>query len=219
MTFPARAGLEKTGSASTTGEATAGPTLTRPSSTAATRRALACFRSDFVPILVLMALIGTSVCVALLEAWPLAILIDSVLSSSGSRDAIHQLVLSYLPVDRTGQIIALVAAGLVIQAVGYVTWTARMMLNAHLRLRGTARVRSMLFAKLQSLGRDYHKTVPQGDSTFRLTSDVAGPWGIMDLGIGTAAAAVTLLVMTAILLSRSQALTIAAYSVAPFMLV
>lgn len=40
----------------------------------------------------------------------------------------------------------------------------------------------------------------------------------MDIAIGTAVAAVTLTVMTAILLSRSAALTLAAFSVAPFMI-
>ncbi|MFO0575700.1 MAG: hypothetical protein U1A78_17020 [Polyangia bacterium] len=54
---------------------------------------------------------------------------------------------------------------------------------------------------------------------YRLSVDVLGPWGIMDISIGTAVAAVTLVVMTAVLLSRSVPLTLAAFTVAPFMIV
>jgi subfamily B ATP-binding cassette protein MsbA len=113
----------------------------------------------------------------------------------------------------------LVLLGAVLQVTGYLVWTARMMVSAELRYRGTARVRFDLFGKLQSLGPAYHKARTQGDATYRLTADVTGPWGVMDLAIGTAVAAVTLVVMTGILLSRSQSLTFAAFSVAPLIIV
>ena len=105
--------------------------------------------------------------------------------------------------------------GAALQIIGYTVWMGRMVVNAQFKCRGTARVRLDLFNKLQRLGLTYHKHRPQGDAMFRLTTDVTGPWGIMELVIGTAVAAVTLVVMTAILLSRSQALTFAAFAVAP----
>ena len=92
------------------------------------------------------------------------------------------------------------------------------MINYHLNYRGTARVRYDLFSKLQSLDMAYHKTRPQGDAIFRLTFDVFGPWGIMDIVIGTCVAAVVVVLMTGILLSINAPLTWAALAIAPLMI-
>ena len=182
-------------------------------------RAISYFRSDKALIAVLVVLIGISVCVGLLEAWPLAILIDSVLTREPEGDRMHAVFLSFLPEDKLGQVVGLVLIGMGLQIVGYTAWMARMMINYRLNYLGTARVRYDLFAKLQGLGLSYHHSRPQGDALYRLTTDVSGPWGIMDLVIGTAVATVTLTVMTAVLLSRSVPLTLAAFSVAPLMIV
>jgi subfamily B ATP-binding cassette protein MsbA len=180
------------------------------------RRAIRYFRRDWSLIAKLVLLIAISVGVGLLEAWPLAILVDVVLNPQPRGDWIHGYFLSILPQAKLGQIIGLVAIGLALQLVGYAAWMARMMINYYLNYRGTTRVRFDLFAKLQSLGLTYHRTRSQGDSIYRLTTDAFGPWGIMDVVIGTTVAAVTLTVMTAILFSRDSGLTLAAFSVAPF---
>jgi ATP-binding cassette subfamily B protein len=182
------------------------------------RRAMVYFTPDWAWIAVLVALIGVSVAVGLLEAWPLAILIDSVLTREPKGDWIHGLFLSVLPESRIGQVVGLVLIGMGLQIVGYLAWLARMMINYHLNYRGTTRVRHDLFRKLQQLGLTYHRSRPQGDAIYRLTTDAFGPWGIMDVVIGTTVAAVTLTVMTAILLSRNVSLTLAAFTVAPFMI-
>jgi subfamily B ATP-binding cassette protein MsbA len=182
------------------------------------RRAMAYFTPDWPWIAVLVALIAISVGVGLLEAWPLAILIDTVLTQNPKGDWIHGYFLAVLPDDKIGQVVGLVLIGLGLQVVGYTVWMARTMLNYHLNYRGTTRVRHDLFGKLQHLGMTYHKGQPQGDAIYRLTTDAFGPWGIMDLVIGTSVAAVTLVVMTAILLSRNVPLTLAAFSVAPFII-
>jgi ATP-binding cassette, subfamily B, bacterial len=179
------------------------------------RRAMSYFAPDRVRIMILVGLIGVSVCVSLLEAWPIAILIDTVLTDKSNGDWIHRVFLSVLPESRLGQIVALVVFGAALQVTGYTVWMGRMMISAQLKFRGTARVRFDLFSKLQSLGLTYHRGHAQGDATYRLTTDVAGPWGVMELAIGTGVAAVTLVVMTAILLTRSQSLTLAAFAVAP----
>ena len=181
-------------------------------------RAMAYFASDWRWIASLVMLIGISVAVGLLEAWPFAVLVDSVLTQEPKGDWIHGLFLSVLPESRIGQIIGLVLIGLGLQVIGYTVWMARMMINYHLNYRGTTRVRYDLFSKLQQLGLTYHRSRPQGDAIYRLTTDAFGPWGIMDTVIGTAVAAVTLTVMTIILLSREVSLTLAAFSVAPFMI-
>jgi subfamily B ATP-binding cassette protein MsbA len=182
------------------------------------RRAMAYFRHDWRRITLLVLLIGVSVLIGLIEPWPAAVLIDDVLGQRTRGDFIHRAILSLLPADKVGQIVGLVVIGFAVQLVGYVVWMARMMINCHLNYRGTARVRADLFAALQRIGLAYHRSRPQGDAIFRMTADVLGPWGIMDIAIGTSVAAVTLSVMTTILLSRSVPLTLAAFAVAPFMI-
>jgi ATP-binding cassette subfamily B protein len=182
------------------------------------RRTLRYFAADWVRIAALVALIGVSVCVGLLEAWPLAVLIDSVLTGQPKGDWVHHLVLSVLPASKVGQVVGLVLMGMGLHIIGYLAWFGRMMINYHLNYRGTTRVRYDLFGKLQHLGLTYHRSHSQGDAIYRLTTDAFGPWGIMDTVIGTSVAAVTLTVMTAILLSRNISLTLAAFTVAPFMI-
>src|SRR4051812_2602970 len=113
------------------------------------RRAMSYFEPDRVRVLLLLGLIGLSVGVALLEAWPLAILVDVIVSTPGRGDGIHATVLRALPESRPGQIVALALVAMAIQVVGYAVWLARMVLSAQISNRGTARVRDDLFGKLQ----------------------------------------------------------------------
>jgi len=181
-------------------------------------RALAYFTPDWKWILALVGLIAVSVCVGLLEAWPFAVLIDSVLTSEPKGGAINRLFLSIVPESKVGQIVGLVLIGMGLQIIGYLAWMGRTMINYHLNYRGTTRVRYDLFNKLQQLGLTFHRAHPQGDAIYRLTTDSFGPWGIMDTVIGTSVAAITLVVMTGILLDRNVSLTAAAFAVAPFMI-
>jgi ATP-binding cassette, subfamily B, bacterial len=182
------------------------------------RRALAYFAPDWPWIAFLVFCIGVNVLVGLLEAWPLAILVDRVLTNDPKGDWVHDAFLAFMPEDKVGQIVGLVLVGLGLQVVGYASWATRMMINYHLNYWGTTRVRFDLFRKLQSLGLTYHRSRPQGDSIYRLTTDASGPWGVTDIIIGTSVAGITLVVMTAILVSRNLWLTLAAFSVAPFII-
>lgn len=116
------------------------------------RRAMAYFRRDWRWIALLVGLIGISVLVGLAEAWPAAVLIDSVLSSKPPEDRIHRALLSFLPDHKLRRFVGLVLIGLTLQLVGYSVWMARMMINYHLNYRGTTRVRAELFAALQRIG-------------------------------------------------------------------
>ncbi|MGE5387549.1 MAG: ABC transporter ATP-binding protein [Hyphomicrobiales bacterium] len=178
-------------------------------------RSFAYFTTDWPWIATLVILIGVSVGVGLLESWPLAILVDTVLTKEPKGGWLHHYFLAVLPKDKPGQILGLVLIGLGLQVIGYTTWMARSMINYRLNYWGTTRVRADLFAKLQRLDLSWHHARPQGDSIYRLTTDAFGLWGIVDIMIGTSVAAVTLTVMTAILMARSPPLTFAAYSVAP----
>ncbi len=181
-------------------------------------RATSYFTPDAPWIALLVVLIAISVGIGLLEAWPLAVLIDSVLTKTPHSDWIHRAFLSLLPPSKVGQVVGLVLIGMALQILGYAVWMGRMMINYHLNYRGTTRVRYDLFNKFQVLGLTYHRSRPQGDAIYRLSADAFGPWGIMDTVIGTSVAAVTLTVMTLILLSRNVGLTLASFSVAPFII-
>ena len=115
------------------------------------RRAMTYFTPDWPWIVLLVVLIGVSICVGLLETWPLAVLIDSVLTNTPHSDWIHQLFLSPLPTSKTSQIVGLVLIGMALQLIGYFVWMSRMMINYQLNYRGTTRVRYGLFTKLQQL--------------------------------------------------------------------
>src|SRR5829696_5295773 len=101
------------------------------------RRAMSYFTPDWPWIALLVLMIGGSVAVGLLEAWPLAILIDSVLTQDPKGGWLHGYFLAVLPDSKMGQIIGLVLIGLALQVVGYVVWMLGMMLNYHLNYRGT----------------------------------------------------------------------------------
>ncbi|MGJ0506853.1 MAG: ABC transporter ATP-binding protein [Methylocystis sp.] len=189
--------------------------LGRTAKRAIYERAFAYFVADKWWIATLVLLIGVSVAVGLLETWPLAVLVDSVLTKEPKAGWLHAYFLALLPTDKPGQIVGLVLIGLALQVIGYSAWLARSMINYHLNYWGTTRVRADLFAKLQRLDLAWHHARPQGDAIYRLTTDAFGPWGIVDIVIGTSVAAVTLTVMTMILVSHNPPLTFAAYSVAP----
>ena len=63
------------------------------------RRAISYFTPDWAWIALLVGLIGVSVAVGLLEAWPLAVLIDSVLTAEPKGDWVHRS----LPVAGAGR--------------------------------------------------------------------------------------------------------------------
>jgi len=84
------------------------------------RRALRYFAADWVWIAALVALIGVSICVGLLETRPLAVLIDSVLTGQFKGDWVHALFLAVLPADKVGRVAGLVLIGMGLHIVGYV---------------------------------------------------------------------------------------------------
>ena len=65
-------------------------------------RATSYFKRDWRWIGLLVVLIAISVAIGLLEAWPIAVLIDSVLTQTPHGDWIHQLFLSVLPASKVG---------------------------------------------------------------------------------------------------------------------
>lgn len=180
-------------------------------------RSVSYFRKDARLIALLFLLIGASVGLNLLAAWPMAVLVDSVLSQTPKSSAPAR-VLSWLAGSNTvKQIIVVSVAILVIRVAQEGTGMVRTVLNATIKYRGTRRLRTELFEKLQVLGLPWHRLRSQGDTLYRVINDTSGPWGILDTLIGSGAATITLLAMTVIMALRSLELTLFAFAITPLL--
>jgi subfamily B ATP-binding cassette protein MsbA len=178
-------------------------------------RALSYFKADWPLLVLLLVLIGMSTAVGLLMAWPMAILIDSVLAAPTAQDWAHRLFLGFLPSSHVGQIIGLGLCGLALKFGQDLLSMLQSVLSNHVNYNGLMRVRCDLYRKLQSLNLAYHKSRPQGDVIYRLSSDTFGFQTILQVLIATLVATVTLVVMTCILVTRSVPLTLTALAIAP----
>ncbi len=182
-------------------------------------RSVSYFRQDSFMIAVLLLLIGASVGLNLLAAWPLAVLVDTIVSHSPKSSSPADLVVWLVGDNRVIQIVLIAASFFVIRLLQEVVGTTRAVLNAMIRYRGTRRIRAESFAKLQQLGLPWHRVRSQGDTIYRVINDTSGPWGVIDTLIGSTAAMVTLIAMTIIMLFRSVELTLFALAVVPFLLI
>lgn len=183
-------------------------------------RALSYFKADWPLLLVWGTLIAISTGIGLLVAWPMAILIDSVLAPGAANpDWIHRVFLAPLPDSRVGQIVGLAAIGLLLKLAQDLLNTAQTIVTNQINYSGLLRVRCDLYRKLQSLSLSYHRSQPQGDAIYRLSSDTFGCQNILNVLVSGFVAAVTLLVMTWVLSTRSVALTFLAFSVTPLLAV
>ena len=186
-------------------------------------RSMKYFRADAAWIALLVVMIGLSVGAGVLQAWPLAVLVDVVVSNAprtaqnAQINWAHNLFLAPLPSDRLSQIIGLTLIGMFIKITQDGLWMLRAMVNKRINYNGTTRIRGQLFEKYQMLGMDYHKSQPQGEAIYRISTDAFGPFGILDTFIGAATAAVTLACMTAIMLSRNAPLTAFALGITPLL--
>ena len=182
------------------------------------RRAINYFRPDAKRIGWLLLLIAFAVALGLLQAWPMAILVDAVLTSVPHSDWIHHLFLGPLPKNKVGQVIGITLIGMALKLMQDFTGLIREMVRRRIAYNGTARVRTDCYTKLQRLALDQHRARPQGDTIFRLTTDAWGPRDVFDVLLDTGVAAVTLIAMTVIMFCRTVPLTIFALSVAPVLI-
>jgi ATP-binding cassette subfamily B protein len=181
-------------------------------------RAVSYFRPDLPLVLCLLVIIFVSSGLGLLIAWPMAILIDSVLAPTPhDADFIRRLFLSPLPETRLGQVIGLAAIGLVLKLTQDVLSTVQAIVANKINYNGLMRVRCDLYRKLQALNLAYHRSVPQGDAIYRLSSDTFACQTILQTLIAAVVATVTLVTMGAVLMSRSVPLTLTALSIAPLL--
>ncbi|MDB5302361.1 MAG: hypothetical protein JWO87_4024 [Phycisphaerales bacterium] len=178
-------------------------------------RAISYFRADWPLILMWLLLIGLSTGIGLLAAWPMAILIDSVLGGAAGTDFLHRMFLSLLPAGQVGRIAGLAVIGLALKVTQELANTGQTIASNHLNYNGLVRVRCDLYRKLQAMCLTYHRSQPQGDAIYRLSIDTFGCQTILGVLVNTLVAGGTLLAITLVLASRSPSLTLLAFSIAP----
>lgn len=181
-------------------------------------RSISYFRKDLWLIVTLLLLIGASVFFNLLNAWPIAILVDTVLSPTPKSNWIHTLFLAPFGESTLNRIFGMAFVAMIIRILSETVFMLRRMLNYRIQYNGTLRVRTELYDKIQALSLGWHSGRSQGDAIYRLSYDSLGPWGVIDTLIGSTAASVTLTAMIWIMLSRHVLLTVFALSFTPLLI-
>jgi len=178
-------------------------------------RVLAYFKRDGVLIAALVVLIAVSLAADVLSAWPVAILVDVTFSPSPRPDRLYRAFLSLVPEGRLGQVIGLALIWLVLKVALDVMFLCRMMINNRLKYGGTLRVRTQLFDHLLRQDIAFHRTRPQGDLIYRVTTDTWGFFGVLDTFVGAAVSAATLVAVAIVMWSRNVPVTVVTLAVAP----
>ncbi|HTM10851.1 MAG TPA: ABC transporter ATP-binding protein [Verrucomicrobiae bacterium] len=178
-------------------------------------RSLSYFRDDRKAIVFLIALMTISVLVSILQAWPLAVLVDTLVASPARHDLIHRFFLAWLPRSPLLQIAGLAATALGLRLVQELIGVVKKLLGARINYNGVLRLRYDFFRKLQQMHLAFHRAWPMGDSVFRLTTDTHGCEMLLGVLISVSFAVVTIAIILSILFLRSVPLTLAALSVVP----
>src|SRR3954465_6074695 len=181
-------------------------------------RSLRYFSHERIRLVLLFATIAIGTLAALMQIWPMIVLLDSVVSDQPQTTWIHRLFLAPLPSSRAGQIIGLALVMLLLRLVQECASRARGLVNLRIAYSGLVRVRCDLFRKLQAQSLSYHHSQPQGDAIYRLITDTFGCQTILNVVIDLTVAGFMLLIMIYVLASRNTVLTLAALSVSPFLL-
>src|SRR4051812_30156883 len=124
-------------------------------------RSLAYYRKERFKIVALLMVMVTGTCLSLAQAWPIAVLIDSVLMQRPKMDWMHRLLLAPLPASRLGQVLGLAGLTLAFRLGYELLNMLRTLLGHHINFSGLMRIRRELYRKVQSLAMSYHKTRPE----------------------------------------------------------
>ena len=178
-------------------------------------RAISFFRKDWALITVFLALVVVSIGIGVMQAWPMAVLVDVVLTPTPTAYSWpHKLFLGALPHNRLGVVIGVTLIGMSMKIAQDSLGAIKILLNNRFTFNGRLRVRTVLYRKLQQLNIAYHRSLPQGDAIYRVLSDSVGCDQILNVILNSLIAGVTLVAMVGIMLSRNVPLTISL--VAPF---
>ncbi|MEM1013660.1 MAG: ABC transporter transmembrane domain-containing protein, partial [Planctomycetota bacterium] len=180
------------------------------------RRSLSYYREDAGRIALSLALIIAMTALGLLAPVPLAIFINAFTDQAGDADGFVYRFFDWVPRDQTLRTVLILAGlmlGLRLLKELLQAWQA--MLNIVLGYTGRTRVQAELFQKLQALGLQYHRSVPQGDAIYRLSYDTHGVQGILKTITGWFTNVVALGMTLVVMLDMNAWLTLVAFGVVP----
>ena len=179
-------------------------------------RALTFFRPDAGRVGVTLVLIAAATGLGLLQVYPFAVLADCVFAGLPPTGPVYRAFLFLSPASKTGQIVALTMALLLLRVGQELLQAAHTLVNIGVGYAGLVRVRGELFAAWQSQELAWHQDRPAGDAVYRLLWDAASFHALLNVAVNTVAVnAVTLVVMVAVMASQSAPLTLVAVAVAP----
>ncbi|MGA2443648.1 MAG: ABC transporter ATP-binding protein [Tepidisphaeraceae bacterium] len=188
-------------------------------------RAIAYFRDDLPLILSSLVLIGLSTLAGLLQPFVPAILVDAILGTRGNTLWVYRSFFRFahaLGIERDDlkhQILLLAASAIFLRVLQELLAMSQRLIGVNIGYNGLIRVRCDLFRKLQELSLGYHKSQPQGDAIYRLSYDTGGFQTILNVLINNVlVSAITLIVMTVLMLQMNWQLTLITLSVAPLLL-
>lgn len=182
-------------------------------------RAISYFRAYTVEIFLSLVLIALSTSFGLLIPFPMAIFFDSVIGTVQPQNWIYRLFFWAAPDSKVGQIMALAGIMLGLRICQELLGMGQTLLNIRIGYGGLMRVRCELYRKLQELSLAYHKSQPQGDAIYRLSYDTYGFHTILNVLVQTVlVSAVTLVIMSWIMLSMNWRLTLIGLSISPLLL-
>lgn len=178
-------------------------------------RSLGYFKEDCPLVIFLLFLMGSSALLGLLQAWPLAVLVDSAVGTPAETNWMQQFFLTTFPNAPLARIVALALTALVLRLLQEFIGTARRLVDLQVQYNGLMRARCDLYRKLQAMHIGYHRSQPVGDSLFRLTTDTSGCHAVLSVIVNMAFAVITLSVISALLMAKTVGLSLVALSIAP----
>ena len=182
------------------------------------KRAFGYFREDAGKITLSAVLIVLSTLAAMLQPFPLMLLVNSVMESKEKLHWSYRAAYSVLPESGPKQIATLAAAALVLRLTQEALQVWQGALKVRISYNGLLRVRRELFRQFQRLSLSYHRSHPQGDAINRIVHNTSGVQSAFNLVQGAFVNVATLLVITVILLAMNVRLALVALSVVPLLL-
>ena len=181
------------------------------------RRAFGFFREDGGKIALSAVLILFSTLAAMLQPFPLAILIRSVLDKDRPDHWVYRLFFAFAPQGIAAQIttLAISALGLRLLQESLQVWQGA--LKVRISYNGVIRVRCALFRKLQGLSLAYHRSHTQGDAINRVVYNTNSIQSAFNLVQGAFVNVVTLIVIAVIMLGMNVRLALVALSIVPLL--
>src|SRR3954469_24966354 len=99
-------------------------------------RTLGYYKPDLSRIILLFLAILGATFLGLLQVWPLAVLMDSVLMPNGKNDWLHRVFLSPFPRSPIAQVVGLAALSLTFKLGQEALNFVRTLLNHHVNIKG-----------------------------------------------------------------------------------